>query len=185
MKPSALRSRIANALTTVSLGAGALTLLVMTAIILAGVFARYLLRRPLPGITELIGEGLIVALIYLSLSSANHIRVSLVVNRLPRSVRKVIDFVVLGVCLVVLAVGVLPAWDSAVQSYRSGEATTGLITYDIYPFRFIIIVGLVLTFIRAADRSRRWLHAGEFGGPADEPELVEDEEAAPGPDQHV
>ncbi len=154
-------SRLVEVPHRVALAFGALTLLVMATITIAGVFARYVLSSPLAGITELLGEGMMVALIYLSLSSARHIRVSLAVTRLPARARKVVEVAVLATVVVVLLLGVYAAYQAAVASYESGEATTGLRTVPIYPFRFIVMIGLALTVARVLQLGRRWLEADE------------------------
>lgn len=187
MSPSTRKSRIADAVHQAFLGVAGLILLLMAGIILTGVVARYILDSPLPGITELIGEGLMVALIYLSLSSAHHIRVSLVITRLPDKVRKFVDFGVVGLCAGVLLLGVVPAAQKAMGAYRSGEATTGLVTFAIWPYRVIVVVGIALTAIRALERGRRWLQADETGMRREDDPAVSvvgddasDEQAAPG-----
>jgi TRAP-type C4-dicarboxylate transport system permease small subunit len=184
VKPGKRSSRLAEAPHRVSLVLGAAILLVMAAITIAGVFARYVLSRPLAGITELLGEGLMVALIYLSLSSAQHIRVSLIVTRFPPAVRRLVELVVLATVVAVLLVGVYAAYGSAITSYRTGEATTGLRTVPIYPFRFIVMIGLALTVLRVLQLRRRWLQADEF-----EEALVAERSATaagerPGPEGH-
>lgn len=186
MSPLTRKSRIADSIHDKILGLGGLILLTMAGIILAGVVARYILNSPIPGVTELIGEGLMVALIYLSLSSAHHIRVSLIINRLSGRARKVVDFFVVGLCAAVLLIGIWPSAEKAIGAYRSGEATTGLITFNLWPYRAVIVLGIALTAARAIERGRRWLEADESGMRA-EPELEQEglvDGAAP-PDQHV
>lgn len=187
MSPLSRKSRIADSIHEKFLGLGGLILLGMAGFILVGVVARYILNSPIPGVTELIGEGLMVALIYLSLSSAHHIRVSLLVNRLPSKARKVVDFFVVGLCAGVLLIGVWPSAEKALGAYRSGEATTGLITFNLWPYRAVIVIGIALTALRAIERGRRWLEADESGmrtEPELEGDLIDTEGQVP-PDQHV
>lgn len=172
MSPAKQKSRVTDIIHETFLGLAGLVLLGMTAFILAGVWGRYVLNDPIPGVTELIGEGLIVAAIYLALSSAHHIRVSLVVSRLSEGTRRVIDYFVVGICAGVLLLAVWPAAEKALGAYRSGEATTGLVTFQLWPYRAIIVVGVALTAIRAIERGRSWLYADESGmHDAPEPDL--------------
>ncbi len=161
MRKPAPWARIGDLIHSIALGAGALVLLVMAGIMIAGVVMRYLFNNPIAGVTELVGSGLMVALIYLSLSSAEHIRVTIVVNRLPAAVRRWVERGVIAVSVVVLSIGVYTGWVKAISSYRAGEATEGLVSVAIYPYRFLIVLGLLLTALRALQLGRRWLRGSQ------------------------
>lgn len=165
----------------VALALGAGTLLIIAALTLVGVFARYVLSRPLAGITELTGEGLMVVLIYLSLSSAHHIRVSLVVNKLPVLGRRLVSYLVLAVTGLVLAIAVYAAYEGAITSMLTGEATTGITTIDIYPFRFIVTLGLALSLLRVIQLRTRWLSMSHDESLPDDARATDDDPASARP----
>ena len=168
MKPLRLsRSHLAAAPHYVSVAIGAVTLLATALILLAAVFARYVLHNPISGVTELIGSGLMVTIVYLSLSSARHVRVSLIVSRLPHIAQRVAAWIVVTMTVGVLGVAVYATYQGAVDSYRHGEATSGLVRFDIYPFRFLIVLGLLLTLVRVLEMRSGWLESERLDEPAE------------------
>ncbi len=156
-----IRAGVANAPHRTGLALAGITLLGMAALTLAGVIARYLLHRPIPGVTEFVGECLMVLVIYFAMSSAHHIRVSVVINRLPGMARLAVEYVVLFISVIVLGVAVYASYGGALVSLETGETTSGVQTIDIYPFRFVIVIGLAFTVLRVLQLRRRWLqHPG-------------------------
>lgn len=148
---------VANAPHRIGLALAGITLLGMAALTLAGVIARYVLHRPIPGVTEFVGECLMVLVIYFAMSSAHHIRVSVVINRLPGMARRAVEYVVLVISAMVLSVAVYASYGGALVSLETGETTSGVQTIDIYPFRFVIVIGLAFTVLRVLQLRRRWL----------------------------
>ncbi|MQA07163.1 MAG: TRAP transporter small permease subunit [Pseudonocardiaceae bacterium] len=148
---------IADRLHAAALGLAAVTLIAITVIVLAGVFSRHVLNRPIPGSNELIGSCLMIALVYLSMSSADHIRITVFVKRLPPRLRAGIDTAVLFVCFVALLVSAYAALGAAIESFVTNEATVGLWTFDIYPYRIVILLGLLLLAMRIVEKGRAWL----------------------------
>lgn len=165
------RSHLAAAPHYLAAGIGALTLLVTALILLVAVFARYVLNNPIAGVTELLGSGLMVMIVYLSLSSARHVRVSLIVNRLPELAHRVAAWIVVAITVATLGIAVYATYQGAVDSYRNGEATSGLVRFDIYPFRFLIVLGLLLTLIRVLEMRSDWLEPEQPEGPANDAAL--------------
>lgn len=151
------RTGVADALHRTGLALGGIILLAMAALTLAGVVARYLLHSPIAGATEFVGEGLMVLLIYFAMSSAHHIRVSVIISRLPGAVRRIVDYAVLVIALLVLSAALYASYQGALVSLETGETTSGVRTIDIYPFRFVIVVGFALTILRVLQLRRRWL----------------------------
>lgn len=170
---------IADRLHAIGLGLAAITLIAITLIVLAGIVARHLVNQPIPGSNELIGSCLMVALVYLSLSSAQHIRITVFTKRLPARARAVIETSVLVVCFAALLVSAYAALGAAIESFVTNEATVGLWTFDIYPYRVIILLGLLLLALRILQQRRGWLAGDEFET-GDEPAgLDEPEQAQP------
>ncbi|MDT0381094.1 TRAP transporter small permease subunit [Streptomyces sp. DSM 42041] len=139
--------------------AGAVLILI-TLIVLAGVGSRLFFGQPLPAANDLIGSCLMVALTYLALSSSLPIRITVVTRRLPKRVARGVDGCVVAVCATGVALAVWAALAIAVNAFRTGESTVGLYTFDIAPFRFLIVVGLLLLLLRIVRSGGAWL-AGE------------------------
>lgn len=139
------------------LGLAAATLLLITVIVLAGIVSRSLFGRPIPSSNELIGSCLLLVVIYPAMSSANHIRISFLVRRLPPRVRAGVERAMVAVSVVTVAIAAYAAAEATVVSFTYREYTLGLWNFEIYPFRFLIFAGLVALGLRAATGGRRWL----------------------------
>jgi TRAP-type C4-dicarboxylate transport system permease small subunit len=132
-------------------------LIIITLIVLAGIGSRLFFGRPLPATDDLIGSCLMVALTYLALSSSVHIRITVLTRLLPARAARWTENVVVAVSAAGLALAVWAGLAIAVNSFRTGESTVGLYTFDIAPFRFLIVVGLLLLLLRIAREGRGWL----------------------------
>lgn len=162
MQPTVRRWRaVTDRIHSVALGLSAVTLLCITVIVLAGVIARLFFNQPIPGSNELIGSCLMVALVYPALSSTQHIRITFFTKKLPDLVRDGVEVAVLVLCAATLLFGAYAALGVAIESFVTNETTLGLWTFDIYPFRFVILLGLVLTAMRIIERGRTWLRDDE------------------------
>lgn len=162
MQPNVPKWRaVSDRVHSVALGLSAVTLLCIAVIVLAGVVARLLFDQPIPGSNELIGSCLMIALVYPALSSTQHIRITLFTKRMPKKVREGVEIVVLVLCTVTLLFGAYAALGVAIESFVTDETTLGLWTFDIYPFRFIILIGLLLMAMRIVERGRSWLRESD------------------------
>ncbi|WP_181764981.1 TRAP transporter small permease [Streptomyces albidus (ex Kaewkla and Franco 2022)] len=132
-------------------------LIVIALIVLAGIASRALFGRPIPSSNEFINSCLMIALIYLSLSAASHLRITVFTRRLPPKWAVPVERVVLGVCVAGLSVTAWAALTTAVMSARTEESTVGLYTFDIAPFRFLIFAGICLLLLRVVREGRAWL----------------------------
>lgn len=155
--------KIADRVHLVALGLSAITLICITVIVVAGVVSRHLFNTPIPGSNELIGSCLMIALVYPALSSTQHVRITLFVKKMPEKVRAAAEIVVLVVCVVALLFGAYAALGLAIESFVTHESTLGLWTFDIYPFRFLILISLLLIVLRIIERRRAWLEYNETG----------------------
>ncbi|MFQ5935954.1 MAG: TRAP transporter small permease subunit [Acidiferrobacterales bacterium] len=102
---------------------------------------------PIPAAFEFMATMMVVN-VFLAMSLAqarrNHIRVEVLVNRLPKRLQKAADFVqyVLGVVFFGLIAWF--AWPAAVHSFSVGEYAPGLINFPVWPARFILAFGATL-----------------------------------------
>lgn len=156
-------------------------LIVITLVVLAGIASRLLFGQPIPASNELIGSCLMVALTYLALSSALHIRITALTRRLPEKFARWAENVVVAVSAVGLALAVWAALSIALLSFRTEESTVGLYTFDIAPFRFLIVVGLLLLLLRVVRERRSWLTEDTHDDAHDE---AHDDADDPGPGDH-
>ena len=127
--------------------------LLITVIISIDVGGRSLFSAPLHSSTE-ISELLLVALVFFGLAAAQQNRqnyaIDILSRHLPMSAQRVLEAI--GYILSMIVVGLL-AWLStrqAISAYDRGEAGFGIISFPIWPGRFVLAFGLwllVLQFI--------------------------------------
>jgi TRAP-type C4-dicarboxylate transport system permease small subunit len=139
-------------------GAGVIAAAGMMLLTSADALSRYLLNRPILGAYEITEKYLMVALIFLGLSYAYRggafIRVTFLVDRLPRTARLVADHVAL---LITLAYCLIFLWASGQQAWRALGDTTTLTTVPlpIGPSYLFVPAGfLALTVMLLADLPR-------------------------------
>jgi TRAP-type C4-dicarboxylate transport system permease small subunit len=137
--------------------AGAVLILI-TLIVLAGIGSRLFFGQPLPATNDLIGSCLMVALTYLALSSSLPIRITVLTRRLPERIARGVESFVVAVSAAGVALAVWAALAVAINSFRTGESTVGLYTFDIAPFRFLIVIGLLLLLLRIVRSRHDWLN---------------------------
>jgi TRAP-type C4-dicarboxylate transport system permease small subunit len=108
------------------------------------VWGRFLFNHPLHGTFEL-SELLMVAVVFLSLASCQaqdrHMRVDFLFTIVSKRVRAVVESITC-VCGIVVC-GLLgwfsigPAW----YSWTIREVTWGIISFPVYPAKFVVVVG--------------------------------------------
>ncbi|WP_324276736.1 TRAP transporter small permease [Blastococcus brunescens] len=119
--------------------------MVMLIAIAADVIYRNLTDRSIPGVLEL-SETALVATVFLGLAYAGvsgaHIGVDLLVTRLPKATAKW-TLVTAGI-LSIGTIGwlLLATLERAVDSVQRGETRTGLLSWPLWPARWIIAIGL-------------------------------------------
>ena len=119
---------------------------ILTIVVAADAAGRYLLNRPIPGSLE-ITELMMVFIVFLAFayvdSKDGHVRVDLIISRLPRKVKPYIDFVDTVISLGIMAIIV---WRSVLYSLdlrQSGNASAywGI---PISPFLWVVAFGCLL-----------------------------------------
>ena len=112
-------NRLIVGLANLSMAVAALGVLVMCVLVTGAVVVRYIFNWPVVWVPEIVGY-LMVALVFLALGetmlAGRHIKIDLVVGRLPRRVRNIVDLVTLT-----LSVGVAGffAWHGINTMLRS------------------------------------------------------------------
>lgn len=133
-------------LARLGIASGFATLLI-TLVIVADVFSRAVFNAPLHMSTE-ISELLLVILVYLGLAAAQQNRQNFAIDiasrRLPEGLQALVE--ALGYLFSLVLIATL-AWLSTKQAYSAferGEAGFGIISFPIWPARFLLALGLWL-----------------------------------------
>ena len=131
----------------------AISIFVMLVLVVANVLSRYLFNAPIAGAFE-VTEALMVVIIMMGLALTQyhdgHIRVSIVTRRMPRAWARFSRISALLLGAVFFAWCAYASWKFALQSYSFDEREWGSITFPLYPFKFIVFLGVVLLAIQFA-----------------------------------
>jgi len=121
--------------------------LVMMLTVVIDVGGRYLFNKPLVGGVE-VATNLVVAIVFLSLAyvqlEKRHITIDFVIKRLPARVQDTADFIFLIVMLVIISFVTWRFVDDAMMSWRTGEATYGLVAVPYAPIRTLLAFSFAL-----------------------------------------
>ncbi len=161
--------RLLHALGLVS----AISTFIMMVLVVGNVIGRYLLNAPITGAFEFT-ESLLVVIVMLGLAltqyHGGHIRVTMLTRRMPPAWERRAKICSLLISAVFFAWCAYATWKYAYQSYSFQEQEWGSITFPLYPFKFVVFLGVVLLAVQFA------LDAiSEIAAPpsADEPSAVE------------
>ncbi|MCC7286562.1 MAG: TRAP transporter small permease [Burkholderiaceae bacterium] len=131
---------------------GAVCTLAMLALICADVFARTLLRSPLPGINEVVSYWLMVGLVFLPLGvvSGNrlHIEVEMVSDMLPSRGRAILFHTGRALSAALLALLVWAAVEPAVSATRIRESTDATVfELPLWPVRWAVLAACAVAML--------------------------------------
>lgn len=117
----------------------------------ADVTGRYFFRSPIQGVFE-INEVLLVACVFLGMGltqiKRGHIRVTLVLERVPLRVLLILDMIGWVICFVFLSILGWETWKQAVLAYKLKEFRWGAIVFPIWWAKFTIPIGCWMTCIQ-------------------------------------
>jgi TRAP-type C4-dicarboxylate transport system permease small subunit len=127
----------------------------LTFYVVGDVLGRILFRNPLPGTPEL-AKFSIVAITFFQipyvLMKGRHIRTTIILDRLPRTLGIYIDTFASVVGLIVFAMIFYGGWDLMIQAYHTGAVEGhGALEVPTWPARTIIEIGsllMVVLFVR-------------------------------------
>ena len=103
--------------------------------------------QPIPATFEFMGAMMVVT-VFLAVSytqhKRGHIRVEVLVKRMPGWMRKVSD--ILRHLFSVLVFGLIAwcTWPAAIHAFNVGEYATGLVNFPLWPARFVLAFGVTL-----------------------------------------
>ncbi|MFH1489134.1 MAG: TRAP transporter small permease, partial [Pseudomonadota bacterium] len=143
VKPAYCMENAINWLSRVVHRLGGVVLAMMMVLTAADVLLRYIFNRPISGAVEL-NENMLVMLVFFSIAHTGiqkgHVRVELLVARLPPKAQSAID-AISG--LVVLALSLMITWQStvlALEKMKQGM-TTAVLFLPVFPFIFMVAFG--------------------------------------------
>jgi len=112
---------------------------------------RYILQQPIPVAIEL-GEFSMIAMVYLSIAYAQslklHVKVELVTARLSPKIQTILGIFTdaVGICFWVLVT--YQGAEIALEVYRYGDATPGMVPLPLLPAKILIPIGSSLLCIQ-------------------------------------
>ncbi len=131
--------------------ASAVSTFLMLVLVVANVIGRYLFNAPITGAFE-ITESLLVVVIMLGLALTQyhdgHIRVTILTRRMSLSWARLAKIWALILGAVFFAWCAYASWKFAYESYSFDEQEWGTITFPLYPFKFVVFLGVVLLAIQ-------------------------------------
>lgn len=123
----------------------------MMVLVVANIVGRYAFNKPITGAFE-ITESLLVVIIMLGLSLTQyqdrHIRVTIITRRLSPSWARVAKLIALACGAAFSAWCAYASWLFAYESYSFNEQEWGTITFPLYPFKFVVFIGIILLTIQ-------------------------------------
>ncbi|MDY7038077.1 MAG: TRAP transporter small permease [Thermodesulfobacteriota bacterium] len=130
-------------------GIGAWSLMAVTILTTIDVCLRYLLARPIRGTYE-VTEFMLCVLVFFGLAYTavrkGHVSVSLVVSRLPRRARSIVDsithFLSMGLICIM-------AWRGFMQAkiYWHQNLTSAILHVPVFPFLCVVAFGCAMLFL--------------------------------------
>lgn len=124
----------------------------LMAMVTLDVSGRYLLSRPLPGTMEL-GEAFMVVIVFFALANTEyqkeHIRVDVITMHVPALATRFLDILAYVIGIFIYFMIMRESFNHAMMSMNIKEFSPGLLTFPLYPVKFLVPLGsliLVLQF---------------------------------------
>lgn len=123
----------------------------MMLLVTGDVLGRYLFNRPIHGTTE-ITEFMMVGLLYFTLAHTQalkaHIRVDMLVSLFSPRARLICEEITYFLGFILLALITWQSLVSAIQAWKIGETTFGLILFPLFPAKVLIPIGCFIVCLR-------------------------------------
>ncbi|MDR5701579.1 TRAP transporter small permease subunit [Agromyces aerolatus] len=130
------------------------------------VLGRFFFNRPLPGTLDLTQFAWMPTLVSLGLGYAllrgEHLRVNLLTAPTRPRTQRIIEIVGMVFTLGTTAMFILFGTEKAVEAMNFGEKAVGTPWLEIWPYRFVIVVGMVGLFLQAFAQLLRAITVPEF-----------------------
>lgn len=139
-----------------------LAILAMTVLGGLDVLSNALLHKPIAGTYEAT-ETLMVFTVFLGLGYLHHGRDYVAVDvfywRMPTIGRRVVDVFTLVLMTLYFSAIAWQGWSKALESWRIGEYSAGLVQFPIYPARFALAIGASMAVVCCI---ANLVHGGRF-----------------------
>lgn len=123
----------------------------MMLLVTGDVLGRYLFNSPIHGTTE-ITEFMMVGLLYFTLAHTQalkaHIRVDMLVSLFSPRARLICEEITYFLGFILLALITWQSLVSAIQAWKIGETTFGLILFPLFPAKVLIPIGCFIVCLR-------------------------------------
>jgi TRAP-type C4-dicarboxylate transport system permease small subunit len=136
-----------------------LVLIGMTLIIVYNVVARYVFNQPLDALVSIVEQALMVLVVYLAIAAPAHISIRLVLRFVPRRAVRFIDTATWLLSALLFTVSAVAAFSRAQSSRATGESTVGVVTFAVYPYRYVVAFGLLAAALHVLVVGRTWVDA--------------------------
>ncbi|MCR2764353.1 TRAP transporter small permease [Microbacterium sp. zg.B48] len=169
--------RAVDALTRGAAGVAAVATVLMGLHIVADVIGRAVFNHPLPATLEIVSFMWMPTIVYLAVAYAQlkneHLRVTLSVERLHGRSRRIADVVGFGIGGLVIGMMTAYAWMSAARSVAILEMRPAVIYVPLWPFRVVVVIGLLLLLGQTAATIQRVLRGARLrDGAIEEQEIL-------------
>ena len=129
----------------------AVSTFLMMALVVANIFGRYLLNKPLTGTLEFT-ESLLVLIIFLSVAltqyDGGHIRVTLLTRRLPKAWAQALNVFCMLAGAAFFTWCAYAAWKFAAQSFSFNEQEWGTVVFPLWPVKFVVFAGILMLAVQ-------------------------------------
>lgn len=137
-------------------GAG-LVLIAMTLLVVYNVIARYVFSQPLDAVVSIVEDAMMVSLVYLALAAPAHISIRLLIRFVPPAATAVVNAFTWVLSAALFALSAWAAFGRAQSSRETGESTVGVVTFSLYPYRYLVAFGLLAAAVHVLVVGRGWV----------------------------
>ncbi|MFF2823375.1 TRAP transporter small permease [Arthrobacter koreensis] len=130
----------------------ALSIVVLMLAVAADVLMRFISGGSLPGMLEVAESSLVVAVFFglgWAAVKGEHVAVTLVTDRMGAKANSIINVVVWGVSSGFLAWMLFATTHKALDATAHLEERFGLVRWPLYPFRWVIVIGIAVFLLVA------------------------------------
>lgn len=152
LRLTSLSESIVNIIETICLYVSLVATFAMMFFVTIDVIARRLFQRPITGVVEISEDYLMVALVFLSLSTVythgGHVRVTLFLKYIPNYIQRPLNLLLNLASLLFFLLVAAKGWQVTLRALRFKESSNSLLSYPLAPAYFLVVIGSVLLCLR-------------------------------------